>query len=144
MQCVIVPPRPRTALTTVPNITALTLEHTSEEVSSRTPSLYPAETGNEGKVTSYIPLRMAVISSTRCYTCFQLNGPSLVAFNPGYGLVVDMNIICQPPGVQRGNNGAAWGTRTRAAVGVNTDSVCGVPRNGRTYNLSSCLFGNCG
>lgn len=59
---------------------------------------YPAET-NGGDVTSWIPLTTTWPSSSGCDSSFRLNGPSLVAFDPGYGLEIDTAVKCQPPAV---------------------------------------------
>lgn len=61
-------------------------------------SLYPAET-NSGVVTSWIPLTTVFTPSASCTSQFRLDGPSLVAFDPGYGLDIDSNAECAPPAV---------------------------------------------
>ncbi|KAI1851344.1 hypothetical protein JX266_003419 [Neoarthrinium moseri] len=61
-------------------------------------TLYPAET-NAGVVTSWVPLATVYTPSVGCSSQYRLNGPSLVAFDPGYGLDIDSRIICQPPAV---------------------------------------------
>ena len=61
-------------------------------------ALYPAETNN-GVVTSWIPLTTVFIPSASCSDEFRLNGPSLVAFDPGYGLDINPNVVCAPPAV---------------------------------------------
>lgn len=61
-------------------------------------ALYPAETSN-GQVTSFIPLTSAWPSSSGCASSFRLNGPSLMAFDPGYGLDIDPDVRCAPPAV---------------------------------------------
>ncbi|RHZ72042.1 hypothetical protein CDV55_106432 [Aspergillus turcosus] len=61
-------------------------------------TLYPAET-NAGTVTSFIPLTTAWPSSSGCGSYFRLDGPSLMAYDPGYGLAIDTNVICAPPAV---------------------------------------------
>lgn len=84
-------------------------------------SLYPAET-NDGVVTSWIPLTTVYTPPTGCSTQFRLNGPSLVAFDPGYGLDIDSKVICAPPAVTtwweqgRLGQGAASG-HTAASIG---------------------------
>lgn len=60
--------------------------------------LYPAET-NGGQVTSWIPLTTAWSASPDCSSIYRLNGPSLVAFDPGYGLDIDPGVTCQPAAV---------------------------------------------
>lgn len=59
---------------------------------------YPAET-NTGVVTSWIPLASVWPSASGCRSSFRLDGPSLVAFDPGYGLDIDTAVVCQPPAV---------------------------------------------
>ncbi|KAL1982509.1 hypothetical protein VTN96DRAFT_1234 [Rasamsonia emersonii] len=61
-------------------------------------SVYPAET-TSGVVTSWIPLTTVWTASAGCSDSFRLDGPSLVAFDPGYGLDIDHRVICQPPAV---------------------------------------------
>lgn len=61
-------------------------------------TLYPAET-TDGTVTSFIPLTTAWPSSSGCASIFRLNGPSLVAYDPGYGLDIDTDVMCAPPAV---------------------------------------------
>jgi len=46
---------------------------------------YPAET-NDREVTSWIPLTSVWPTSPGCESIYRLDGPSLVAFDPGYGL----------------------------------------------------------
>ncbi|KAI1380805.1 hypothetical protein F4677DRAFT_198805 [Hypoxylon crocopeplum] len=59
---------------------------------------YPAVTSN-GAVTSFVPLTTTFTPSSRCGEYFRLNGPSLVAFDPGYGLDVDTAVRCVPSAV---------------------------------------------
>lgn len=59
---------------------------------------YPAET-NSGTVTSYLPLTTAWPSSSGCASIYRLNGPSLVAWDPGYGLDVNSDVVCDAPEV---------------------------------------------
>jgi hypothetical protein len=61
-------------------------------------TLYPAETNN-GVVTSWVPLTTQFNAPASCSGKFRLNGPSLVAFDPGYGLDIDEDVICAPPAV---------------------------------------------
>lgn len=46
---------------------------------------YPAET-NDREVTSWIPLTSVWPTSPGCESIYRLDVPSLVAFDPGYGL----------------------------------------------------------
>ncbi|KAN0104457.1 hypothetical protein V8E51_010202 [Hyaloscypha variabilis] len=61
----------------------------------------PQET-NVGEVTAWIPLTTDFSWSSACTGQFRLDGPSLMAFDPGYGLEVDTNVICQAPAVTSG------------------------------------------
>jgi hypothetical protein len=58
----------------------------------------PQET-NVGELTAWIPLTTAFSWSSACTGQFRLDGPSLMAFDPGDGLEVDTNVICQAPAV---------------------------------------------
>ncbi|KAE8151991.1 hypothetical protein BDV25DRAFT_138354 [Aspergillus avenaceus] len=60
--------------------------------------LYTAET-NSGSVTSFIPLTTVWPFSSACRSYFRKNGPSLMAYDPGYGLEIDTKVICAPPAV---------------------------------------------
>lgn len=59
-------------------------------------TIYPAET-SDGTVTSFIPLTTTWTPSAGCETKYRLDGPSLMAFDPGYGLDVETGVICDPP-----------------------------------------------
>ncbi|KAJ3574875.1 hypothetical protein NPX13_g4220 [Xylaria arbuscula] len=59
---------------------------------------YPAITTG-GAVTSFVPLTTAFTPSAKCSRYFRLNGPSLVAFDPGYGLDIDPSVRCVPNAV---------------------------------------------
>jgi hypothetical protein len=61
-------------------------------------SPYPAET-NGGVVTSWIPLTTSFASVSGCSNSYMLEGPSLVAFDPGYGLSINSDATCQPSAV---------------------------------------------
>lgn len=61
-------------------------------------SPYPAET-NGGVVTSWIPLTTSFASVSGCSNSYMLEGPSLVAFDPGYGLSINSEATCQPSAV---------------------------------------------
>ncbi|KAH8763293.1 hypothetical protein F5883DRAFT_463466 [Diaporthe sp. PMI_573] len=61
-------------------------------------SLYPADT-DSGEVTSYIPLKTVFAPPESCTSIFRQNGSSYVAYDPGYGLDINSNVICQPPAV---------------------------------------------
>ncbi|KAI8947083.1 hypothetical protein F4801DRAFT_582758 [Xylaria longipes] len=61
-------------------------------------SVYPAVTSN-GAVTSFVPLTTLFTPSAECSEYFRLNGPSLVAFDPGYGLDIDTAVRCVPSAV---------------------------------------------
>ncbi|GLA01985.1 hypothetical protein AnigIFM60653_001278 [Aspergillus niger] len=62
-----------------------------------TESNYPPETDSSGTVTSYMPLTSVWTASSGCESKFRLDGPSLMAWDPGYMLDVDTNARCCPP-----------------------------------------------
>ncbi|KAI3324154.1 hypothetical protein HD806DRAFT_61599 [Xylariaceae sp. AK1471] len=70
----------------------------SSKSSTAMTQLYPAETSS-GVVTSFIPLTTVFTHSVDCSSYFRKNGPSLVAFDPGYGLDIDSNVRCVPSAV---------------------------------------------
>jgi len=69
-----------------------------------------AET-NGDEVTSWIPLTTVFTPSSGCESVFRLNGPSLVAFDPGYGLDIDPAVKCAPSAV------TTWWEQARLGVG---------------------------
>ncbi|KAF1951066.1 hypothetical protein CC80DRAFT_216566 [Byssothecium circinans] len=69
----------------------------------------PAET-NSGEVTSWIPLSSVYTPSAGCESIFRLNGPSLVAFDPGYGLDINTAVKCAPSAV------TTWWEQARLGV----------------------------
>ncbi|KPM41817.1 hypothetical protein AK830_g4751 [Neonectria ditissima] len=52
---------------------------------------------HSGVETTWIGLTTVYTASAECRSQYRLNGPSLVAFDPGYGLDIDPSIICAPP-----------------------------------------------
>ncbi|KAI4667268.1 uncharacterized protein J4E79_001953 [Alternaria viburni] len=64
-----------------------------------------------GEVTSWIPLTSTFTPSSGCESIFRLNGPSLVAFDPGYGLDIDEDVDCVPSAV------TTWWEQARLGVG---------------------------
>ncbi|KAI0475656.1 hypothetical protein GGR56DRAFT_695430 [Xylariaceae sp. FL0804] len=60
--------------------------------------IYPAVTSS-GVVTSFIPLTTVFTPSAGCSGRYRLDGPSLVAFDPGYGLDIDPDVRCAPSAV---------------------------------------------
>ncbi|OMP83029.1 hypothetical protein BK809_0001221 [Diplodia seriata] len=66
---------------------------------------------NDGEVTSWIPLTAAFTPTEGCESAFRLNGPSLVAFDPGYGLDIDQRVKCAPSAV------TTWWEQGRLGVG---------------------------
>jgi hypothetical protein len=62
-------------------------------------------------VTSWIPLTSIFTPSSRCESIFRLNGPSLVAFDPGYGLDINTAVKCAPSAV------TSWWEQARLGVG---------------------------
>ncbi|KAI1490880.1 hypothetical protein F5X96DRAFT_512519 [Biscogniauxia mediterranea] len=84
-------------------------------------NIYPAETLS-GTVTSFIPLTTIFTPTAGCTEFFRLNGPSLVAFDPGYGLDIDIDVRCLPSAVttwwEQGLFGdASDGTHTAVSIG---------------------------
>lgn len=83
-------------------------------------TLYSADTVN-GVVTSYIPLTTVFTPPEFCSTIFRQDGPSYVAYDPGYGLDIDSRIICQPPAVttwwEQGNLGDVASDHTAVSIG---------------------------
>ncbi|KAI0016764.1 hypothetical protein F4780DRAFT_661830 [Xylariomycetidae sp. FL0641] len=61
-----------------------------------TGTFYPAETSHD-VVTSFLPLTTTYTPSPSCSGVYRLNGPSLVAFDPGYGVDIDPSVQCAPP-----------------------------------------------
>ncbi|KAK1701101.1 hypothetical protein BDP55DRAFT_10045 [Colletotrichum godetiae] len=60
---------------------------------------YPAVTDENGTVTSFIALPTTFTPPTSCSTIYRLNGFSLAAYDPGYGLGIDARVKCAPPAV---------------------------------------------
>lgn len=71
----------------------------------------PAET-NDGDVTSWKPLTTIWPSSSGFGSSFGLDGPSLVASDPGCGLEIDSAVKCQPAA------GTTWWEQGRLGKGV--------------------------
>ncbi|KAI1267958.1 hypothetical protein F5Y18DRAFT_275361 [Xylariaceae sp. FL1019] len=61
-------------------------------------TLYSAET-TSGVVTSFIPLTDIYTPSPSCNNIYRQDGPSLVAYDPGYGFEIDKKVDCQPSAV---------------------------------------------
>ena len=61
-------------------------------------NVYPAVTIS-GVVTSFIPLTTTYTPTPSCTEQYRLNGRSLVAFDPGYGLDIDSEVVCAPSAV---------------------------------------------
>ncbi|KAJ5588161.1 hypothetical protein N7537_010839 [Penicillium hordei] len=82
--------------------------------------LYPAET-NSGTVTSYVPLTTTWTPSPECFTKYRLDGPSLMAFDPAYGLDVETGVLCGPPAMttwwEQGLLGDHGSYATRISIG---------------------------
>lgn len=83
-------------------------------------TVYPAVTSN-GAVTSFVPLTTVFTPSAGCSEYFRLNGPSLVAFDPGYGLDIDTDVRCVPSAVttwwEQGRLGADGESHTAISLG---------------------------
>ncbi|OHE99814.1 hypothetical protein CORC01_04950 [Colletotrichum orchidophilum] len=60
---------------------------------------YPAETNQNGTVTSFIALPTVFTPPTSCSTIYRLNGFTLAAYDPGYGIDIDTRVRCAPPAV---------------------------------------------
>jgi hypothetical protein len=112
-------------------------------------SVYPPETDGDGVVTSWVPLTTTFTPSVGCESNFRLNGMSLVAYDPGYGLDIDIKVKCQPPAVTtwweqgrlgRGNDERhtaasigplkcpnAWETVAMSVDGISTHAMCCPP-----------------
>lgn len=54
---------------------------------------------NSGISTLWIELSTTYTAAESCKTKFRLNGYDLVAFDPGYGLDIDPNVVCAPAAV---------------------------------------------
>ncbi|KAB8234047.1 uncharacterized protein BDW43DRAFT_66959 [Aspergillus alliaceus] len=82
--------------------------------------IYPGET-NGGTVTSFIPLTTAWPASSGCASYFRLNGPSLMAYDPGYGLEINTDVICGPPALttwwEQGRLGGGGPYHTAVSIG---------------------------
>ncbi|KAI1409709.1 hypothetical protein F5Y13DRAFT_203117 [Hypoxylon sp. FL1857] len=83
-------------------------------------TLYPAVTSS-GAVTSFVPLTTIFTPSDGCSGYFRQNGPSLVAFDPGYGLDIDPDVRCLPSAVttwwEQGRLGGDSGGHTAISLG---------------------------
>ncbi|KGO40815.1 hypothetical protein PEXP_086270 [Penicillium expansum] len=81
---------------------------------------YPAES-HSGTVTSYVPLTTTWTPPSGCSTKYRLDGPSLVAFDPAYGLDVETGIVCGPPAMttwwEQGLLGDGGSHKTRLSIG---------------------------
>ncbi|KAF0316792.1 lpxtg-domain-containing protein [Colletotrichum asianum] len=60
---------------------------------------YPAETNASGEITSFIALPTVFTPPSSCSTVFRLNGFSIVAYDPGFGIDVDTRVRCAPAAV---------------------------------------------
>ncbi|KAJ5833840.1 hypothetical protein N7474_002151 [Penicillium riverlandense] len=83
-------------------------------------TLYPAET-HSGTVTSFIPLTTIWTAPAGCSGSFRLDGPSLMAFDPGYGLDINTDVICDPPAMttwwEQGLLGGGGAYKTEVSIG---------------------------
>ncbi|KAI1361360.1 hypothetical protein F5Y08DRAFT_22980 [Xylaria arbuscula] len=83
-------------------------------------TVYPAVSAS-GTVTSFVPLATVFTPSSGCSDHFRLNGPSLVAFDPGYGLDIDSNVRCAPSAVttwwEQGRLGDSGDDHTALSLG---------------------------
>ncbi|KAF2233587.1 hypothetical protein EV356DRAFT_533590 [Viridothelium virens] len=65
-------------------------------------NLYPLNTGTDGQLTSWIALTTTwrpTNPSLKCRSSYRLDGPSLMAYDPAYGIDIDQTVVCQPPQV---------------------------------------------
>ncbi|KAK2059380.1 hypothetical protein LY76DRAFT_570921 [Colletotrichum caudatum] len=60
---------------------------------------YPPETDQAGTVTSFIALPTVFTPPSSCSSIYRLNGFSLVAYDPGFGLDIDSRVRCAPAAV---------------------------------------------
>lgn len=60
---------------------------------------YPAETNQAGTITSFIELPTIFTPPSSCSTIYRLNGFSLVAYDPGFGIDIDTRVRCAPGAV---------------------------------------------
>lgn len=86
-------------------------------------SLYSADTVS-GVVTSYIPLTTVFSAPSYCAGMFRQDGPGYMAYDPGYGIDINRDIICQPPAVttwwEQGALGDAASDHTAVSLGPMT------------------------
>lgn len=73
--------------------------------------LYPAVTDDSGDVVSFIPLTTTFSAPRSCSSIFRLDGPSLMAYDPGYAVEINSDVICGPPAV------TTWWEQARLGVG---------------------------
>ncbi|KAI1420124.1 hypothetical protein F5Y12DRAFT_792225 [Xylaria sp. FL1777] len=78
--------------------------------------VYPAVT-SDGTITSFLPLTTSFTPSAECSESYRLDGPSLVAFDPGYGLDIDPLVRCGPSAV------TTWWEQGRLGVGDEDHTV---------------------
>lgn len=83
---------------------------------SMSAAVYLPET-TSGVVTSWIPLTTVFTSSVGCSGSFRLDGPSLVAFDPKYGLDINPGVNCQLPAV------TTWSGQSLLGSGPNHTAV---------------------
>ncbi|KAB8255367.1 hypothetical protein BDV32DRAFT_142082 [Aspergillus pseudonomiae] len=112
-------------------------------------TLYPAET-SDGTVTSFIPLTTVWLPPSGCASYFRLNGPSLVAWDPGYGLDIDTNVRCAPSAVttwwEQGALGGGGSEHTAVSIGPltcpeNFSTVASSVKNGSSTLAMCCPSG---
>lgn len=79
----------------------------------------PPDTNNGG-ITSWIPLTTIFTPSSGCESYFRLNGPSLVAFDPSYGLDINPQVKCAPSAVttwwEQGRLGGGLSEHTAVSI----------------------------
>ncbi|KAK4158586.1 hypothetical protein C8A00DRAFT_28598 [Chaetomidium leptoderma] len=127
-------------------------------------AVYPPET-NDDVATSWVPLTTTFTPSVGCESKFRLNGMSLVAYDPGYGLDIDSRVKCAPPAVTtwweqgrlgRGNDAGhtaaslgpmicpnAWSTVATSVKGSSTQAMCCPPDFYLANAIRGSAVGDC-
>ncbi|TDZ40486.1 hypothetical protein C8035_v004146 [Colletotrichum spinosum] len=127
---------------------------------------YPAETDKSGTITSFIALPTPSTPPSSCSTVFRLNGVSLVAYDPGFGIDIDTRVRCAPGAVTtwweqgrlglndgQGHTAVSIGPlacpdrRSTVASSVKDDTstlaMCCPPDYTLAHGISGSMAGNC-
>lgn len=82
---------------------------------------YSAVTDSGGAVTSFLALTTTFTVPSSCSNLFKDEGPSIVAFDPSWGLDIRPQDVCQPRAVttwwNQGNLGTGGNDRTAVSLG---------------------------